>query len=364
MAPKECTLLAFDSVGGQALFKRGTQWFRASADEGWRPTELRDRRAAVRCSLLAPYEGRQASYRDVEALVSALEREWDERFQPEDVPLDEIIHLFPADLQRVWQIQRDDRRREADSANEQSQRIRREADVARRIAGKPVRVPWWWPLWTPWPQLEFHFAPPPPVLPYQSRLIMLGVQAARDYLDRQRWPKTYVAEELFADVALKLWSYLDAYPEFTRAGGHVLGRTVLLAQSITRSWLRDSTAALSRGVRGKEVVSLERDKHLIPADVLIDRSFAQRVEFHEVIDVINRAVDLLPEQEAKVVRLMMLYDFGVGKGSGQSARSERAVVEKELGLSWASFRNLRKSALRRLRGELEKVGIGSIDLVH
>ena len=103
-------LEAFDSFGGQALIRQGENWFRASAEDGWSPRDLPDRMEALRSTLVAPYEARQEPYDTWDDLVGALNDEWQGALEVRDVPLAEVIWLFPDDPQKAEWLERQEAR--------------------------------------------------------------------------------------------------------------------------------------------------------------------------------------------------------------------------------------------------------------
>jgi hypothetical protein len=95
-------LRAIDEIGAQAIYEHDGRWFRIAFDGEWSPTKLQSRAAAIRCMLVAPYECSNKSFTDERSLIESVVTKCSNTMDMEDVPLSEVIHLFPAKLQKAW----------------------------------------------------------------------------------------------------------------------------------------------------------------------------------------------------------------------------------------------------------------------
>lgn len=297
MKEQPCTLLAFDSDGGQAIFRQGDRWFRAAADDGWAPTELQDRRFAVRCTLLAPYEAREETHATIDELVAAIATAWDESSDVEDVPLSEVVHLFPEPVRRAWETQQEGRRREQERLNAQSERLRREVEAERRPSPQTTPPPLWWPRWPrpPWPL-------PPIPEPEPSWLGSLDIATAAVWKFTR--PRAHETEDVASEAALRLARHLDRNRGLAAELASDESRFARLVWMIVRntSWRR-------RRKREEAHLSLERDRAAIPADALVDRTPEYALHRLEINEAIGRAIERLPAREAAVVVQALLLKY-------------------------------------------------------
>lgn len=99
----ECQLHLIDDSTGQAIFETNGKWIHLSFDTGCVPRELPDKIAALRCTLNGLYVAKEKTFSKQESLVFYVRNRWQELLDVPDVPISEVIHFFPEQLQRAWQ---------------------------------------------------------------------------------------------------------------------------------------------------------------------------------------------------------------------------------------------------------------------
>lgn len=104
VASPEFELQYIEPQGMQAIYTHHGKWYYLSADYDYEPREFPDEKEAFRHHYgNSGYEARKHSFPDLDSLTNAVYSE----FQPHivaipDVPLKDIIHLFPEEMQKEW----------------------------------------------------------------------------------------------------------------------------------------------------------------------------------------------------------------------------------------------------------------------
>lgn len=348
MKEQLCNLLAVDSNGGQAIFRQGKKWFRVAADDGWKPSELQDRRSALRCTLLALYEARDETHASVDALVVAVEAAWDESLDVEDVPLAEVVHLFPESVRRGWQTQQDEHRREQERLSEQSKRLRKEIEAELRPPQQSVppsrrwrpRPPSPWPPWpppSPWPELE---------APFWDWVLSVAHQEAR----RFGRPQDADIDDLasVASIEVARW-WMSTGPEERRPKSES-GLRAIIASFVKRKFVDGRRhASAKRRAGGRVLVEEPRLEELVDPKSLPP---ADTVHQYELRDAIETAIGALQPRDAELARLF-LENFAVST----PWTSPTAAIAEQLGVTRSAVRQRWARVRALLAHELKGLGV-------
>lgn len=344
MAADSVHLRAFDEFAGQALFESGGTWFRASSDDDWTPTQLPDMRAAIRCTLLAPFGARDERFPSIADLQSHLRELWRQAFDVEDVPLTAILHLLPASIQRHYQRLEDRRSAQADWERQQAHRHREswQSERPRPAPRPPIAV-----------ELPSLLPVPPPSEPHKwERVWRYARDAARVEFERRFARPVPFDEEDIASVATgNVLRYLQREPkpkieDFRRFVRVVVARTCV-----------DSFRAAYRRSRSPstEIESLPPE---LRVDQLVQPPDQPMLAAETRLDIqqaIDRVRSRLPEPAQAVA------DAAVSRLLREEPQPPLEELSKSLGIKVHTLYSRMFRFRKMLAAELKTMGYGGDD---
>ena len=327
-----------DEIGGQAIYEHGGRWFRIAFDDDWVPVELKNRADAIRCTLVAPYENRNESFPDANTLIESVAAKWNSLFDIEDVPLSEVVHLFPIELRRAWRTaqQRQHAREAWNECQSHWRRMEDEAQHGERYSrpSRPLR----------WPSSAFH--PEGLTADIWATTARCMFQLAEEF--RPPIQPTDM-DDLVAVASFKMTRRLQKdnslFEELQKDERRFRGfaRKVLL-------WTWIDACRQPEGFLG--FVSLDD----LPDEVLHVREPQPSRAAHltEILELIGRTIADLPAMQAAVVRQYLVNRLGCGFPQTRELAEEMRIPEQV-------FRRFLRRALERLRSCLEQAGFGPED---
>lgn len=331
-------LRAMDEIGGQAIYEHGGRWFRIAFDDDWLPVELKNRADAIRCTLVAPYENRNESFPDANTLIESVAAKWNRLFDVEDVPLSEVVHLFPTELRRAWRTaqQRQHAREAWNECQSHWRRMEDEAQHGKRYS-RPSR-PLCWPssafrpeartadIWATTARCMFQLAEKfwPQIQPTDMDDLVAVASAKMTWRlqkDKSLFEKLQKDERQFRDFAKSVlrWTWSDACRQSQRFPGFVS--------------LDDAP---------DEVLNVREPQP------------SRAAHLTEIREVIGRAIADLPTREASLVREYCATwpRFGF---------STIHYLAEEMDIPVNVARRLLSHALRHLKRRLAQAGFGPED---
>lgn len=328
-------LKALDDVGGQALYEHNGAWYRIAADDDWEPVQLPDRRAAVRCTLLATYEARDVEYQTLDALVDEVWEAWDATLDIPNVPLVDIIHLFLPEHRRQWEDERRARTERESWLSKQVGRLREAWEQHCRTLKPPPPAP-------PRP------APYPPDVAPESRLWEWVLTFARAVATRMPPAFPSDIDDIASSAAWLVFDAMRKDDERRYALWADERRLRAFIATSVRHMSMDSFRAMS--AKRRRTVSIDVPGGLEPEDQSVMPPDEPTRAF-EIREALTAAIAQLPEPEATVIR--MSIEFGWPWFPPWSRPKPPPWPSEEiaaaLGVSRKAVWRYRSQALKRLR---------------
>jgi len=331
-----------DEFGGQALYEQRGRWFRISFDDDWLPVELNGRNEALRCTFVAPYQHRNEEFPNANTLINSVQTEWGRSLDVEDVPLSEVVHLFPRELRRAWETAQQVRQAEEDWHEYQARRRREQGEPQRRER-EPSLQPVRWP-------------PPPlpalPPVPLNAEIWEMTARYMRQAIPCPNWPLIlpFDVEDVLANASYRVAAYLEDNEGLFR---ELRENPPRFEAYVLEAFFRERADIYRTIKRRPAMVSLAE----APEEALqvSEPQPSRAAHLSELREIVEGAIELLPEREAHVVR-HFFYPWPPGPPGRTNAE-----VAAELGMSRSTVSRIRNRALVKLRESLARSGIGPED---